>query len=306
MTPRGFTLTELIVSVAIAGVVATAATATLVRQQRFYAAAVEMLEVKSQLRDASDILVADIRGAITAYGVPLMSDSAVELFATIGTSVVCTAPASGSITLPPATLASGNTLTSLLATPDTGDLIAVYIVPSESTDSPRWETRKIAAFATRSFASACPAATGFTSPADASAGATGYGVTLGGSSIAGIRKGSLVRFVRRARYSIYRSSDNLWYLGYRRCSASVSQSCAAIQPLSGPYRAYSSRGESGVAFRYFNARGDELSSGASGNTLARIDIVLRGETRRRALAGDARKSYRDSVVVSVSPRNRLR
>ncbi len=307
---RGFTLAELLASLVIAGLVAAAATATLARQQRLYAGAAQVLDIRGQLRDAADVLATDIRGAAVAgYGMPLMSDSAIEMFTTIGTSIACSAPAGTSIGLAPSVLASGNTLTSLLVTPDTGDLAAIYTIPGGNPDSARWETRRIVSFASGALASTCPRSTGFTSLADASAGATGYTLLIAGPAPASARKGAPIRFVRRARYSIYKSSDNLWYLGYRRCGAVTLAACTTIQPLSGPYRPYTARGNgSGLSFRYFDLDGTELPSGSSdGRAVARVDLVLRGESARSvSLNGDARAQFRDSVVVSVSPRNRLR
>jgi hypothetical protein len=53
--------------------------------------------------------------------------------------------------------------------------------------------------------------------------------------------------------------------------------------------------------------GAQLTSSAQSAAVSRVDIVLRGEAAGKvALAGDARKTWRDSVIVSVSPRNRLR
>lgn len=304
-----FSLPELLVSIAIAGVVTGAIVTTLVRQQRFYTAANEILGVRAQLRDAADVLASDIRGAVVAtYGVPLMSDSAIELYTSIGTSIACAAPSGLSIGLAPSVLANGNTLTSLLATPDTADLASIYTIPGGNIDSAKWETRPIAAFSGRTLSSTCAASTGFTTIADAAAGATGYMLTLGSTTTTTPRKGAPIRFIRRSRYSIYKSSDGLWYLGYRRCSVSGPPSCAAIQPLSGPYRPYGKRGAaSGLSFRYFDAAGVELAPGSSGVDLSRVDIVLRGATARRvAMAGDAQNTFSDSTVVSVSPRNRTR
>lgn len=309
MKRGGFTLAELIVSLVIASVVAAATALTLIRQERFYSRAGEVLEVKSQLRDAADVLASDIRGsAVATYGVPLMSDSAIELYTTIGASVACAASTSQTFGLAPAVLANGNTLTSLLVTPDSGDLAEVFAIPSGNLDSARWETRPVVSFASRSIASTCPPSTGFTTLADATPGAAGYQLVIAGSALPGARKGAPVRFLRRARYSIYKSSDNRWYLGYRRCAVLAPYSCAAIQPVSGPYRAYGARnGGNGLSFRYYDTSGAELLPGSAGFTLARVDIVIRGQSANEIdLVGDAQKAFRDSVIVTVSPRNRRR
>jgi prepilin-type N-terminal cleavage/methylation domain-containing protein len=305
----GFTLIEMIVATAIAAIVGTTLMVTLRRQERFYSSSAQMLHVRAQLRDGGDILTSDIRGAaIERYGLPLMTDTAVEFFGTIGSSVVCETPVGQTLFLPPDTLSSGATLTSLLAMPDTGDIALIYAMRGGVPDSAQWVDARIAAFATRSLSTSCPPSTGFASSADVAAGERGYALTLTPSVPTGIRKGAPVRFLRRGRYSLYASGGE-WYLGYRRCNALGSSSCGTIQPVSGPYLSY--RGQespdAGLAFHYFDASGVEVTDEASSRLVSRIDIVLRGATAREvALSGDARVRYRDSAVVSVSPRNRAR
>ena len=309
-TRQGFTLIEVVVAVALAALVGSTLLMTLRRQQRFYGSAAEIIQVRGQLRDAADVLAADLRGAAVArYGLPLMTDSAVELFTTIGASVVCTAPSGRTLFMPPAVLAGGTALTSLLASPDTGDVALIYATPDGIPDSAQWVEFRIAAFGSRSLATSCPAVTGFTSAADAVVKRTGYAVTLTSDPPPAVRKGAPLRFLRRARYSLYRSSDGNWYLGYRRCNAIGRSICAAIQPVSGPYLPFTNGAiaDGGLAFRYFDTEGAELTDALLSPTVARIDIVLRGETARAvSLVGDARSRYRDSAIVSISPRNRVR
>jgi len=221
-----------------------------------------------------------------------MTDTALELFTTLGTSVLCSTPSGPTLFLPPATLSSGAVLTSLLASPDTGDLALVLSLPNLRPDSAHWIESRISAFAARSLATSCPATSGFTSALDAASGRMGYAVTLSAELPPEVRKGAPIRFMRRARYSLYRSSDGAWYLGYRRCNAIGKSVCSTIQPVSGPYLAYSrgGTGSSGLAFRYFATNGNELFDAALSPALAKIDVVLRGETSREvSLTGDARQ-----------------
>ena len=303
----GFTVAELLVATAVAGIAAAAMTGTIVRQQRFYSAASEILITRSQLRDGADVLASDIRGAsVELFGLPVMTDTAVEMYTVIGTSVACSAPAGATIGLPPASLVSGNTLTSVPYQPDTGDIAIVFSIPSEVIDSASWETYRIASFASRALNVACPPFTGFTAAGDAFAGASAFQLTLGTTPSSAVRKGAPIHFLRRARYSFYRSSDGEWYLGYRRCTATSPFTCAAIQPVSGPYRPYRAGSPPGLTFRYFDSSGAQLSAPAESFRVARIDIVLRGESANAiALAGDSRRVWRDSILVTVSPRNRM-
>jgi len=308
MTRRGFSLPELLIAIALAGTAGAFMIGTLVRQQRFYASASALLENRAQLRDAADVLATDIRGAaVGLLGIPLMRDSAIEMFTTIVASVVCSSPDAASISLPPSRLESGVTLTSMLAAPDDDDIALVFSFPPGRPDSGQWEVLPVSSFVSRSVASACPPASGFTSPGDASTGASAFVATLESEPMYPFSVGSPVHFVRRGRYSLYRSSDSRWYLGYRRCSADGTSACATIQPVSGPYENYSAIDGSGLGFRYLGSDGLEIANGGDSRLVARIDVVLRGRRAHSAdLAGDSRQPYRDSVVVSVSPRNRLR
>ncbi len=301
---KGFTLVELIVATAIATLVGGTIVMSLTRQQRFYSTAGEMLAVRSELRDAANVLVSDIRGAAVAtYGLPLMTDSAIEMVTAIGSSVLCADPSGATLALPPSGPASGNTLTSFLATPDDDDVVTLYGNPFNSQDAGSWEAIRLVSFATRSVSSACPSS-GFNDSADLTGRA--YSVTLVESPTAAVRMGAPVRFLRRVRYSLYRSSDAKWYLGYRRCRMFAPSSCDVVQPVSGPYNGYSSGSGGGLSFRYYGATGVEVVAG-TGVDVSRVDIVLRGATARSvSLTGDRQKVYRDSAVVSVSPRNRLR
>jgi hypothetical protein len=297
---RAFTVAELLVATVVAGIACGVMTMTIVRQQRFFSSASEVLGVRSQLRDAADVLASDIRSASVAeFGLPAMTDTAFEMYSIIASSVACMSGSPTTIGLPPTTLISGSTLTTMLAQPDTGDIAAIY-----SADSTRWDEYRVAAFASRPLATSCPSATGFTTLGDAAAG---YQLTLAVTPSPTVKKGSIIHFVRRARYSFYRSSDGEWYLGYRRCGVSPPFGCSTIQPVSGPYRPYRSSGGSGVSFRYRDQYGAEITSVALSKSVARIDVVLRGEAASAiSLTGDARKMWRDSVVISVSPRNRAR
>jgi prepilin-type N-terminal cleavage/methylation domain-containing protein len=305
---RGFTVTELLVATAIAGVATALITATVVRQQRFYSAAGQILDARSQLRDAADILTSDIRGASVAmFGLPVMTDTAVEMISVTATSVVCTAQGGATFGLPPSQLVSGNTLTSILAQPDTGDIALIFASPLSAPDSGAWEAYRVLSFSSRALSTTCPSLTGFTTSGDAFAGASGYQVTLASPPSPNVRAGALIHFLRRARYSLYKSSDGEWYLGYRRCSSIAPFACAAIQPVSGPYRPYRAGTPSGISFRYFDSGGAAVTSAVESFKVARIDVILRGESKDWvAPAGDSRRVWRDSVVVTVSPRNRMR
>ncbi|HEX5577036.1 MAG TPA: type II secretion system protein [Gemmatimonadaceae bacterium] len=300
---RAFGLVELLVSLAVTGIAAVVIIRTLVSQQRFYSSASAVLDVRAQMRDAADVLATDIRNASAhSPSFVLLLDSAIEMYSTIAASIVCTVQSEQTVGLPPVTISSGASLTSMLAQPDTGDLAVVLTYPPGHPDSGQWNSQRVAAFAQRSVATICPAASGFTSSPDIG-GATAYEAVLASPPLHPLAVGNPIRFLRRGRYSLYKSSDNRWYLGYRRCNTT---GCAGVQPISGPYDPYSAS-VSGLEFRYFDSGGARLGSASDGTLVSRVDIVIRGKSSRRTtLAGDARATYADSSVISVSPRNRMR
>jgi prepilin-type N-terminal cleavage/methylation domain-containing protein len=297
----GFTLLELAMVLGILGVMGSAIGLTLLRQQRFYRGTEELVGAREGVRDAIEILSTDIRGMSTADTASLLADSAVEMFTSVGSSVVCQI-AGSEIGLPAGTSPRGNTLTALVTQPDTGDL-ALFLRDSADGGS-LWERHRIAAFSARSKATTCPPSTGFAVDDDGATG-TAFVVVLSTTLTNHVHGGAPVRFIRRGRYSLYRSSDGSWYLGYRRCNALGPSVCGAIQPLSGPYRAYSNNPRStGLLFEFFEGSGVRLAPGSSSLTLARVNITARSESGQRLAIEGRSWMPADSATVSIAVRNR--
>jgi prepilin-type N-terminal cleavage/methylation domain-containing protein len=296
---RGFTLIELTVVLALLGLIGGVVAGLLLRQQRFYGASAELIYAREGVRDALEVLSVDIRGAATADTVRLLADSAIELFTAIGTSVVCQSTGLFEAGLAPNLPGSSARLTSFLVTPDTGDL-ALFLVQSDT--SAGWERHRIAGLSSRMLADACPISTGFSAADDVAAQLLSVQEPLS----AAVHRGTPVRFIRRGRYSLYRASDGDWYLGYRRCNAIGASVCGAIQPLSGPYRSYSSnQSATGILFEYFDAEGARIT-GSSAQDLARVDVTARAASGRRLLIEGRSIVPGDSGSVSISLRNRAR
>jgi prepilin-type N-terminal cleavage/methylation domain-containing protein len=269
---RGLGLIELVAVIAILGLVAGMMGSTIVSQQRFHRHAATVLGARQGVRDAMEVLSTDIRGASIDDTVRVMADSALELFAGIGISVACRTLSGNSISLASES-PTGSTLTSFLLNPDTGDIALIYRKDSIDADAGLWERHRIDAVTTKAGGRGCLGED--IDPAE------GFVLTVRSPLGRIVERGTPVRFVRRGRYSLYRSSDSRWYLGYRRCNAIGASACGAIQPISGPYRRYNAnKAETGFLFEYYDSGGDLLTSAASPLSIARVDITARADSDR--------------------------
>jgi prepilin-type N-terminal cleavage/methylation domain-containing protein len=295
---RGFTLVELMLTLVLLGVMTAAMSMLLQRQQRFYRAESGLINLRSQLRQASDILPSEIRGLSSAGASPIadiysMSDTAIDIRSTFGTSLVCSKVGNTQIILPPASTAKANVLTSWMRAPQAGDSVLVYNDGAGSGGLGTWDLHEITAVA--SGAGACPTASGFTQAADA--GQTAYTLTVTPNMSANIVAGAPVRLFSRAHYALYESSGK-WYLGYFSCSPA----CGALEPIAGPYKSYVSSGsaQNGLQFVFRDTLGNVT---AVPRNVARIQLTLRGESSK-AVAVGATGMTTDSVKLDVALRNR--
>ncbi len=301
---RGFVMAELVIAIILLAIVGGAIHDGLRRQQQLFRSIGLMIGVRADLRDAVEVVAADLSTASPLDTLPLARDSAVELYSTIAASVVCDSAPGYTLRVPPERLQSGLRLTMQLAAPDSGDVLLLYNQDSAATGgTPRWDRHVAAAVATQAAGLSCPAATGFTTSGDVSTQA--LVISLRSPASVGVRRGAPVRVLRRNRYSLYRSSDSRWYLGNRRCNSGSSGGCGVIQPLSGPYSPYAGGGASGFALTYFDVRGAALSPLAATTAAARVNIVVRARSAPRVQPGGiAARQYADSTTLSVALRNR--
>jgi type II secretory pathway pseudopilin PulG len=293
--PRlGLGLIELIAAVAILGLVAGMIGSTIVSQQRFHRHAAAVLGARQGVRDAMEVLSTDIRGASLEDTIRMMADSALELFAGIGISVACRALSENSIALA-AESPSANTLTSFLLNPDTGDIALIYRRGSVDGEAGRWERHRVAAVTTLLSDRNCLT--------EGAAAQEGFVLNVQSPIERAVEPGTPVRFARRGRYSLYRSSDGKWYLGYRRCNAIGVSACGAIQPISGPYRRYSAdKARTGFLFEYYDSSGGLIASTASPVAVARIDVSARAESDRSRDGSDG--ALPEFASTSIAIRNR--
>jgi prepilin-type N-terminal cleavage/methylation domain-containing protein len=312
-TRAGFTLVELLISIVILAVVMTALVKVFSSQQQLYTRTREAADVQRDLRMGFNMLPVDLRSAATAPVIGVsdladLSDSALSVRATIGQSIICNkvplplgAP-SVQIDLPPLNLAS-HTLTTWHAEPTVGDIVLLY---NDSTsigpEDDYWDQHVIVA--KQELSTTCTGGP-FTDPA-LDAGKMRFRLTLNRPVADSVRLGAGVRFLRWARYSLFRpsgvgtSAETQWYLGYRENPGQLGWE--ATQPIAGPFRPAGGSGP-GIGFSYFDANGVALAAPVNPRAVARIDLTFRAQARVRG-AGATEYAVRDSLALRVAMRNR--
>lgn len=290
---RGFSLIELMVILALSSIVIGGLTSVLVRQQRFYRGTADLIETRSQIRQAAGIIPSDLRGVSTIGGdILAVSDTSMVFWATIGQAVACAAvPGTYEISIPPLVLANNNTLASFTMTPSAGDTVYVYHDgPTEAASDDEW------------------VAYGITGPPNASTLAclnlTGnldlntqrYSFPLDKPLGANLSVGTPLRFLRRTRYTLFKAQDGAWYLGY------CSPDCVGTpQPIAGPFLP-GGGANAGVSFSYQDAAGAATTVPAN---IAQVSIVVRGKTQGVVdMGGYNTTQVGDSLRFSVAIRNR--
>ena len=304
----GLTLVEVMVALVLLGIIAGGIMSVVMRQQRFYQSATEVIDTRAQIRQAASVVPVDIRGISSVDGdIVQMTDSSLEVRGNMGSAVLCSRVAAGAdaiITVTPMNIADGRVFTAFLARPKVNDIALVFNDSLAGTADDTWNAYTITAI--DSTTAGCPQFT----DAVKDAGKYRYTYTLSGPTGSltvlpnMIVDGAPVRFVRRVRYALYQSAtDRKWWLGYRECRGNGA-SCDAVQPVSGPYRPYvpNDTVNSGLAFVYRDSTGAVTNIATN---VARIDLFVNGETQAPVSLGGNKSAsvYRDYQRVTIAIRN---
>jgi len=296
---RGFTLTEMLFVLVLFGLVAGATMRIIVRQQRFYASTTDLIALRNTLRDIGAALPSDLRGvSMTGNDIYAMSDSSITFRLSTGLSVICSIGATRlTAVIPPTNLSSNSGISTWITAPTTGDTAFVYNEGATSALSDDgWQQVPITAALT---IGSCPTASGYTTTTtEANNSLT---VTFGTALVAGVVPGSVIRFYRTAKYQLYQpAGSSAWYLGYSECPGGT---CSAMQPVAGPYLAYSATpANTGLRFVYRDSTGAVT---ATPSQVARIDVIAKAQTENPIhMPGRPDGYYSDSLVVTVALRNR--
>jgi prepilin-type N-terminal cleavage/methylation domain-containing protein len=299
LSRRGFTAVELVVVLTIGGLLLAAIVGVLRRQQRFFTSASLLVEQRVSLRDATGILPGELRALAPGSGdVLAVSDSSLEIRATIGAAIACdTIPGGRALALAPARAVAGTPLSAFTATPQPGDVAVVYDhrSPDLASDD-AWTPLDIADVS--SGTSVCGASP-FIDRADAAA--PRLILTFASASLLPptISPGTFVRVLRRVRYRFYRAGTGDWFLGYSEWDGAA---YSVVQPVSGPFAPYSRGAASGLALQYLDTAGAPVLAGDDASRIARVSVIARGSVRESIASVTARVV--DSQSISVRLRNR--
>jgi prepilin-type N-terminal cleavage/methylation domain-containing protein len=318
---RGFTLAEMMLALVLFALVAGAMLTIVMRQQRFYRGAVDIVQTRSQMRQAAALLPLDLRGistndtlinaAANRWDADIYdrSDTSITFRQVRGSSVLCgkrTAAPYDTVLLAPT--GTSGVLSSWIDPPTTGDSIMIFDEGmNPGADDDRWRPYNIKSVTAVKGILGCGFGAGnLLAVADTTSNS--YKVVLDVQHSVTIQVNAPVRIFRKAKYSLYQASDNNWYLGYQDCNPSVytPSSCSAMAPVAGPYRpASNSAGQSGLQFVYYDSTGSVLSGGQA-RKITRIDVILRGETKGAVDLtgyGGNMTTRKDTVPISIGIRN---
>ena len=304
----GFSLPELIVALVLLGAVMGAMMTVLMRQQRFYRSANEIVDARTQVRQAIDMVPADLRvlsSSDVRNGTDMYAstDNSIDFRAITGSSVLCKITNLSKIIIPPTDLTAGTALTTWIDQPQVGDSMLIYDDSAAmGNGDDHWNVYGISNVGSNS---GCGIATGLVRQEDVDAGLAGYSISLAPPMTNTISIGAPIRFFRRRRYELYQpSGSSSWYLGTYDCRAS----CGTLSPVSGPFAAYSSTaGSTGLRFTYLDSLGTEVfpTSVTERAKIARIQLTARADTRAPVdIPGRPRTTVRDSLTLDVTLRNR--
>lgn len=303
----GMTLLELLISLVLVGLMGGLIIGFLLKQERFYAGANEIVLTRTQVNQAA-MMQSDLRSISAASGdIYAMTDTSIEFRSTFGSAYICGSNrASSQISVPPLTLSSKSVLTNWTQQPAVNDSLALYVdSTSSSSKDDTWSLHRISggSVVISDASPGCLSSSKMMKTTDVSSTNPSYGFTLSPTQSATVSTGAAVRFFKRVHYSLYKASDNNWYLGYFDCRTSRTPVCNTIAPIAGPLRPYVAGPpeQGGVLFTYYDSTGAVTTNKLA---VSRISVLLQGEgSRTIQLAGGSPVTFRDSLRIEVGLRN---
>ena len=308
LSRRGFTMVELLVSLVIMGIVATALYRVLVNNQRIYQTQTQRIDLSQNIRAAGTILPGELREADANEGdISAMSATSISFRAMRWMGYLCSLPNTG-----PSALVTTPVLITTLSNrhqygaraPVSGDSVLIRYEGDEGTrNDDSWVQGKITAMVAGNCAGGAVSpdnGPGQILTISAFMPATWSGLTPPAPNLTNsIYAGAPIRGYTSVTYGLYKpAGDTSWYIGYQRGSS-------AMQPLIGPVLS------NGLQLAYYDSTGAVLDPAVAANRalVERVDITVRGRTVqpvRRVSGGTVLGPLIDSVVVRTTLRNNRR
>lgn len=296
----GASLLELLVALALFGLIGAATLRSLDRQARFHSGMLAILESRSQHAAAHEAVAAGLRGVSPAAGdIAWISDSSIVFRLPVGAGVACDITA-GTIDLAPDSVAGGQAFASFRTSPQAGD--TAWLFDEGGTDSAfddAWTALRVTA-ATRT-PGLCPGSNLLDPVRDA--GLSSWRLTFTGTAPPPtVTAGSAVRLTRMARFALYRGGTGEHWLGFAEAQPATG-TWITIQPVSGPYLPFNvvAPSASGIALQGRDSSG--AVSPGPGITAA-ISMATRTQTTRTVrMDGMTRGRYADSLHSLIGMRN---
>jgi prepilin-type N-terminal cleavage/methylation domain-containing protein len=297
---RGASLIELLVALALFGVVGAATLRSLDRQSRFHRGVLAILESRAQHAAAHEAVAVELRSAAASSGdIDRLSDSAIVFRLPVASGVAC-AVGGGAIDLAPDTAAVGQSFARARTAPQAGD--TAWVFDEGPTDVLADDSWLAVALTSVSRSSGRCIGSPLVDPVLDAAAAT-WRLYHAGALPATIVAGAPVRLTRPARFALYRSGAESW-LGYAEWQP-VSGAWVTIQPVSGPYLAYSvaAPSTSGIALAARDSSGGAVALPGPAR-VAMIALATRTLTTQRVrMDGVVHGRYSDSLFSLIALRN---
>ncbi len=261
--PRGFTLVEVLVAMALTGIVVAGTLQALSAQKKFYARQARILDARHALRASATILTAELRETSSpGQDLYAIAPDSVALRSTLGFGIVCNVVGS-SLQL---THVSGHFRS------EAGDSVLVFVENSVSDWDDVWRVLPVTGLSMSG--PNCPA------------GIAAERVVSVTGNVSGIWTGAPVRLFRPYVYGLF-EMDGRWWLGRRNRTAGFT-----YVPVAGPL---APRTQNGLRLTYFRQNGTTTLNGLE---VVRVNVSVRAPTYKTLDDPD----YRD-LSTSVFLRN---
>ena len=300
-TRAGTSLVELMVALALFGVIGLVTLRSLDRQARFHGGMLTILEARAQHAAAHEAVATELRGLSSGAGdITRLSDSAIVFRLPVGAGVAC-ALASDTIYLAPDTVGTGQQFAGFRTTPQPGD--TAWLLDESASDLTADDVWVGVLVTAVSRAPGLCTGSSLVNPAlDASLPSWRIGVT--GPLPVTALEGAPVRFTRTARFALYRGGTSEFWLGFTEIQPSTG-TWITIQPVAGPYLPYNAGvpATSGISLVGRDSSGTPLIP-SSGTVATSISLSTRTRTTRSVrIDGLARGPYGDSLHSLIHLRN---